>query len=105
MDGGRIAAKLSAKVVEPGWWLAAPLDDRWLRGSGEPIDWSLVKVSTKLFGSCGSRSTPAAGGKGAAIKGKEVATASAGLEVAPTPPSLPPSPPTSAPERSPPFVV
>ena len=33
VDGGRIGAKLKAMAVEPGWWLAAPLDDRAAGGA------------------------------------------------------------------------
>jgi hypothetical protein len=49
VDGGRVAAKLKARVVEPGWWLAAPLDGHAASGApqigGAPqIDWALVQV-------------------------------------------------------------
>ena len=45
VDGGRASDKLRALRVDPGWWVAAPLD-------GEEVDWRLVELATRLFKTC-----------------------------------------------------
>eukprot|EP00966_Prymnesium_polylepis_P039330 912567-Prymnesium_polylepis.1 len=51
VDGGRVAKKLEAKVVEAGWWLVAPLKEHTGDGAAQ-IDTGLVKLAIELFRSC-----------------------------------------------------